>query len=127
MTNKKVVLVDLDIRKGTLSSHASTAAGMGVTHYLSRKTDRVEDVITKGELSANLDIIHMGPLPPNPAELLLSERLDTLIAGLKEHYDYIILDNVPAGMVADASIVDRVVDLTIYVIRAGENGPPPIT
>ena len=57
---------------------------------------------------------------PNPAELLLSDRLDKLIAELKERYDYVILDNVPAGIIADAAIVNRVADLTIYVVRAGK-------
>lgn len=58
-------------------------------------------------------------VPPNPAELLLGDRLETLIAELRKRYDYIILDNVPAGVVADAVIVNRVADLTIYVVRAG--------
>lgn len=118
LTNKKVILIDLDIRKGTLSSHVSTA-NMGITHYLSEKTDRIEDLINHGELAENLDIIHAGPVPPNPAELLLSERLDILISELRKRYDYIILDNVPVDLVADAAIVNRVVDRTVYVIRAG--------
>lgn len=69
-------------------------------------------------VSARL-FIHAGPVPPNPAELLLGDRLETLIAELRKRYDYIILDNVPAGVVADAVIVNRVADLTIYVVRAG--------
>ncbi|KAA5243079.1 CpsD/CapB family tyrosine-protein kinase, partial [Bacteroides finegoldii] len=56
---------------------------------------------------------------PNPAELLMNERFDQLIDELKKRYDYIILDNVPALVVADAAIVSRVTDLTIYVIRDG--------
>lgn len=58
-------------------------------------------------------------MPPNPSELLLSDRLEVLIEELKKRYDYIILDNVPAGLVADAAIVNRVADLTIYILRAG--------
>lgn len=118
LTNKKTILVDLDIRKGTLSSHISSA-NMGITNYLSGKIENVDDIICKGELYEKLDIIHVGPIPPNPSELLLSGHLDDLIGVLRERYDYIILDNVPGGMVADAAIVNRVADLTIYVIRAG--------
>lgn len=118
LTGKKVILIDLDIRKGTLSSRYAKKA-TGITNYLSGKIDHVRDIIHKTELSDNLDMIYAGPVPPNPAELLLSERLDKLIAELREKYDYIILDNVPAGVVADATIVNRVADLTIYVIRAG--------
>lgn len=118
LTHKKVVLVDLDIRKGTLSSHVKVS-DMGVTNYLSGRIDNVDELIRKGELYDKLDIIHAGPVPPNPAELLLSDRLETLVAELRKRYDYIILDNVPAGVVADAVIVNRVADLTIYVVRAG--------
>ena len=59
-------------------------------------------------------------IAPNPVELLLSERLDQLIAELKERYDYIIVDNVPLGIVADADIVNRITDVTIFVVRAGK-------
>ncbi|WP_301704848.1 polysaccharide biosynthesis tyrosine autokinase, partial [uncultured Parabacteroides sp.] len=119
LTHKKVVLVDLDIRKGTLSSHVQVS-DMGVTNYLSGRIDNIDEIIRKGELYDKLDIIHAGPVPPNPAELLLSDRLEALIAELRGRYDYIILDNVPAGVVADAVIVNRVADLTIYVVRAGK-------
>ena len=119
-TNKKVVLVDVDIRKGTLSGIFSNSSGrMGLTHYLSGRTDDLNDIIGTSEEYGKLDIIFSGPVPPNPAELLLSERFDHLIAELRKQYDYIIVDNVPAGMVADASIVNRVADLTIFVVRSG--------
>lgn len=118
LTHKKVVLVDLDIRKGTLSSHVRVS-DKGVTNYLSGRIDNVDEIIRQNELCDKLDIIHAGPVPPNPAELLLGDRLETLIAELRKRYDYIILDNVPAGVVADAVIVNRVADLTIYVVRAG--------
>ena len=119
-TNKKVVLVDVDIRKGTLSGIFSNPSNrMGLTHYLSGRTDNLNDIIGASEEYDKLDIIFSGPVPPNPAELLLSDRFDRLIVELRKRYDYIIVDNVPAGMVADASIVNRVVDLTIFVVRSG--------
>ena len=64
-------------------------------------------------------MIHAGPTPPNPAELLLSKRLDILVDEIRNRYDYIIIDSVPSMMVADASITARVTDITIYVIREG--------
>ena len=118
LAHKKVVLVDLDIRKSTLSKHGNRMQ-KGVTNYLSDKVESLDEIITKNELFDGLDLIHAGPIPPNPAELLLSDRLDQLIAELRQRYDYIIVDNVPAGIVADASIVNRVADLTICVVRAG--------
>ena len=118
MAGKKVILVDLDIRKGTLSSHIRSS-DMGVTNYLSGKMDDVETIVRDSGLHPNLDIICNGPIPPNPAELLLSKRLDKMVDELRKRYDYVLLDNVPSNMIADAVIVNRVVDLTIYVIRAG--------
>ena len=112
LAHKKVVLVDLDIRKSTLSKHGNRMQ-KGVTNYLSDKVESLDEIITKNELFDGLDLIHAGPIPPNPAELLLSDRLDQLIAELRQRYDYIIVDNVPAGIVADATIVNRVADLTI--------------
>lgn len=115
---KKVVLVDLDIRKGTLSSQVQ-GTKVGVTNYLSGKETDIDAIIHPSEYHPNLDLISNGPIPPNPAELLLSESLDQLILELKKQYDYVILDNVPSNMIADAVIVNRVADLTLYVIRAG--------
>jgi len=118
LTNKKVILVDTDIRKGTLSARISHA-NAGLTHYLSGRVEDVDKIIASSGLNDRLDVIHAGPVPPNPSELLLSNRLEELVKALRDRYDYVILDNVPAGMVADATIVNRVADLTIYVIRAG--------
>ncbi|GHT33889.1 chromosome partitioning protein ParA [Bacteroidia bacterium] len=122
MTHKKVILLDLDLRKHTLSSFVQKEENtFGMSNYLSAHTMDYHTLINKKLLndSDQLDIICAGPIPPNPAELLLSDRLDNLIESLRREYDYIFLDNVPAGLVADASIVNRVVDLTLYVIRAG--------
>jgi capsular exopolysaccharide synthesis family protein len=122
LTRKKVVLIDLDIRKRTLSGLVQQEENRpGITHYLSGRVTDIHSLINKKDINdmENLDIIYAGPVPPNPAELLLSDRLDKLIEALRKEYDYIFLDNVPAGVVADAPIVNRVADLTIYVVRAG--------
>ena len=118
LTQKKVVLVDLDIRKSGFGRHGSHGQ-KGVTNYLSDKDLSVDEVIVKDNWVKGLDLIYSGPIPPNPAELLLSDRLDQLMTELRKRYDYIIVDNVPAGIVADASIVNRIADLTICIVRAG--------
>jgi len=117
---KKVVLVDLDLRKGTLSNITKFPMPIGVTHYLSDAAVTIDEIIYKDRVDAEFDIIPIGVIAPNPVELLLSERLDNLIAELKERYDYIIVDNVPLGIVADADIVNRITDVTIFVVRAGK-------
>lgn len=119
LAGKKVVLVDLDIRKGSLSAFFKKHPH-GVTHYLSGATDDISSLVQPSELHPNFDVIHKGPLPPNPAELLLSKRLDELVEWLKERYDYVILDNVPSNAVADAVIVNRLADITLYLVRSGK-------
>lgn len=119
LAGKKVVLVDLDIRKGSLSKRIHVHQ-TGVTNFLSGEVTRVADIVTKSDYHENLSVIGKGPVPPNPAELLLSPRLNELVEQLKAMFDYVILDNVPSNMVADAMIVNRVADLTLYVIRAGK-------
>lgn len=113
---KRVVMVDLDIRKGTLSRHFGHYH-VGVTNYLSDNTVKVDDIIQHQE---GFDLIPAGILAPNPAELLMDNRLDELMSELRTRYDYIIADNVPVGLIADATIANRIADLTIFVVRAGK-------
>lgn len=113
---KRAVMVDLDIRKGTLSRHFGHYH-VGVTNYLSDNTVKVDDIIQHQE---GFDLIPAGILAPNPAELLMDNRLDELINELRTRYDYIIADNVPVGLIADATIANRIADLTIFVVRAGK-------
>lgn len=112
---KRVVLLDLDIRKGTLSRHFG-AGHVGVTNYLADPSLTVDDVIQHLD---PFDIVPAGAVAPNPAELLMDERLDALVAELRQRYDYVIADNVPVGLIADASIANRIADLTLFVVRAG--------
>lgn len=113
---KRVVMVDLDIRKGTLSRHFGHYH-VGVTNYLSDNTVKVDNIIQHQE---GFDLIPAGILAPNPAELLMDNRLDELMNELRARYDYIIADNVPVGLIADATIANRIADLTIFVVRAGK-------
>jgi capsular exopolysaccharide synthesis family protein len=120
MAGKKVVLVDTDIRKRTQSKLSSKGRSQGLTSYLSGAVDDVTSLVVRLDEACNLDMLPAGITPPNPAELLMSDRLDQCMEELKKHYDYIIVDNVPAQVVADAGIVNRIADLTIYVIREGK-------
>ena len=124
MTGKKVLLIDMDIRKGTFSKYInlqnSDSIKIGLTNYLSKRTTDIQSLIVQDKNYPNIDILCSGPEPPNPAELLLSKQLDELIKILRNMYDYIIIDNVPAGIVADAMISNRVADLTLYIVRAGK-------
>jgi capsular exopolysaccharide synthesis family protein len=119
-SGKRVVIIDLDLRLRTLSKSMGQGNNRrGVTSYLSGKIESFEDIITPSDISPKLDCIYAGPKPPNPTDMLLSERMDQLIKELRNNYDYIIIDSVPAMAVADALVLDRLVDLTVFVIRQG--------
>ncbi len=117
MTGKRVVLLDADIRKRTQSHLAGHLNQEGLTSYLNGSQTDLKKLIRPLSDTYNIDFLPAGILPPNPAELLMSSRLETCVAQLKEMYDFVVIDNVPAQVVADAAIVNRVADLTLYVIR----------
>ncbi len=120
IAGKKVVLVDTDMRKRTQSKLAGIKHKDGLSTYLSGQHNDIDCILDKGLIHPSVDSLFVGPIPPNPSELLMSDRLEKLIEELKKRYDYIILDNVPAQFVADAAIVNRVAELTLYVIRDGQ-------
>lgn len=120
MTEKRVLLVDFDLRKRTLTKDLKGRHNPnGLSRYLSDSTADLRSMIQKGMLHPNMDVILAGLQPPNPAEMLLSGRLDDMMAELRKMYDYIVLDSVPAMLVADAIVCDRLCDLAIYVVREG--------
>lgn len=116
---KRVLVIDLDLRKGSLSARGQMPMPVGITHYLSDVDTQLDDIIYKDCFTSGMDLIPIGVVAPNPVELLLSRRLDHLIAELSGRYDYILIDSVPLGIVADASIVNRIADLSVFVIRSG--------
>src|SRR5690606_11269267 len=118
--DKKVVLLDLDLRKGSLSERVKAPKGSGITNFLSDVNIKIDQIIYKDVVDETIDLIPIGAVAPNPVELLLSPRLDALITELKQRYDYVIVDNVPINLVADASVVDRISELTIFVVRSGK-------
>lgn len=119
-SGNKALLIDLDLRRRTLSKHMGQRNNPnGISRYMSDQSVSVKDIISKSELHENFDCIYAGLQPPNPAEQLLSSRLDDLIAECRKMYDYIIIDSVPALVIADALITSRIADLSLYVVREG--------
>jgi capsular exopolysaccharide synthesis family protein len=114
------ILIDLDLRKGTLTANFDKSKEIGIANYLSDESINLEDIIHVNAICENLDLIGIGAIAPNPTELLLSNRLDELIDKLKTIYDFIVVDSAPISMVADAAVVNRITDLNIFVIRAGK-------
>ena len=117
LLGKKVVIVGLDIRKPGLNKvfHISHKE-RGITQYLvaPQSTD-LRSMIQSSDLSANLNILPGGTIPPNPTELLARKSLDDAIELLKKDYDYVVLDTAPIGMVTDTQLIARVADISVYV------------
>lgn len=118
LTGKKVVLVGMDIRNPRIAQYMSINPQFGLTQYLSSSSISLQQIITPAPTVDNLDIIAGGPVPPNPAELLISEKVDEFFGKLRQLYDYIIVDTAPIGMVSDTFTLNRIADAAIYVCRA---------
>ena len=118
LTGKKTLLIGMDLRKPMLASHFGFSEQEGISSYLSEIEDDYHRLIYPSKEYPNLYILPGGIIPPNPNELVLSERLDTLIAELREQYEYIIIDSAPVGVVSDTFLINRVANLTLYVCRA---------
>lgn len=115
---KRVIVIDLDLRKGSLSKYVGSPK-KGISDYLAGDVKEIEEIIVRPAEDAKLEIIPVGTIPPNPTEQLFSERLEQLIAGLRKEYDYIFIDCPPVEVVADAAIISKLVDMTLFIIRAG--------
>lgn len=117
---KKVIIVGLDIRKPGLNKvfHISHKEA-GISQYLSapEHTDLLS-LCQASTVSPNLYILPGGTIPPNPTELVARQALDDAIQQLKAHFDYVILDTAPIGMVTDTQLIARVADLSVYVCRS---------
>ncbi len=117
MTGKKVVVINLDMRKPTLHKVFGLPNNEGISTVLSNNALLADTI--QHTAYENLDIISSGPIPPNPSELIQGKRMDDVIAKLKSVYDVIILDTPPVGLVTDAHALMRIADTTVYVVRAG--------
>lgn len=120
MMGKRTVIVGLDIRKPGLNKVFNISRrDNGITQYLSDPEHTpLMELCQPSTISPNLFILPGGVVPPNPTELVARETLDQAIETLKAHFDYIILDTAPIGVVTDTQLIARVADLCIYVCRA---------
>src|SRR5437867_4001152 len=114
-----VLLIDCDLRKPSLHDVFGTSRTSGLSTYLARNIEI--DEVTQDLTGENLRMISSGPIPPNPAELLSSERMKRLLAQLSERYDHIVLDSPPLGSVTDAVILSTMVNGVILVVHGGRN------
>jgi capsular exopolysaccharide synthesis family protein len=100
-----------------LGNYLHLSKERGATIFISDESYTIDDILIPSNLHPYLDVIPAGPVPPNPAELIMNHRLDDLFLQLRERYDYIIVDSAPIGLVSDTYLLNRLVDNCIYVAR----------
>ncbi len=119
LLDKKVLLMELDLRKPSITAKLGLPAGKGFSHYVVRPDMDWAEIIMPSGIHDKVDLIQAGAIPPNPAELLVAPRSVALLEKLKESYDYILMDAPPVGLVTDAQLLNRYADLCLYLVRQG--------
>lgn len=114
LKGKRVLVMDLDLRKASLSDYVGQPK-VGISNYLSGQIDDWHEIITPLD---HVDVLPCGVIPPNPAELLSTERFAEMIKAARKEYDIIFLDCPPVEIVADAEIINPHADLTLFIVRA---------
>ncbi len=126
LEGKRVVYVDCDIRNSrTKKRYRISRKTVGLSEYLCGDAEAEE--IVYGTDNAQMDIVFSGKVAPNPSELCSNMRMDALLAGLKERYDYVIVDTPPVNMVVDAAIIAPKCDLTLVVVECGVTAQQELT
>tara|TARA_B100000900_G_scaffold298919_1_gene257436 strand:+ start:10222 stop:12612 length:2391 start_codon:yes stop_codon:yes gene_type:complete len=115
LSNHKTILIGGDLRKPKLHNSFKLDKNQGLSNYLINKSN-LDDIITKTNIKT-LDVIASGPIPPNPAELLDSPKMNELLSILNTKYDYVIIDTPPIGLVTDGVIIMQYADANLYIVR----------
>jgi len=118
LMNKKVLVIGMDLRRPVLPRVFGIRNNVGVSPYLAGKVDDLNKIIVQSKESPNLYILPAGPVPPNPNELLMGDRMAELINIARRDFDYVIIDSAPVGLVSDTFLISRHSDIQIFVVRA---------
>jgi len=118
LTGKKTIILEFDIRKPKILAGLSMGKKPGISNYLVGKAE-LKDLIMPVPGEENLYVLPCGPVPPNPAELLLDQRVAQLFETVRRDFDAVIIDTAPVGMVSDAMTLGKFADCTIYLVRQG--------
>lgn len=119
LLDKKVLLMELDLRKPSVTSKLGLPVGKGFSHYIMRHDMKADEILMPSGVHEYVDLVQAGAIPPNPAELLIHPRAAELMTTLTAKYDYILMDAPPVGMVTDAQLLSRYADIALYLIRQG--------
>ncbi len=117
LAGNKVLLLEFDIRNPKLLKDLEIESKAGITNLIIGETNNPSELIKPVDQIENLYVLGAGPLPPNPSELLLNARISEIFEYAKAHYDYIIVDSSPIGLVSDSFSLSKFVDQTVYMVR----------
>ena len=118
LAGKRTVILEFDIRKPKILSGLGMEKGPGISNFLVGKAT-LDQLIRPVREQENLFVLGCGPIPPNPSELLLDQKVDEMFDWLKKNFDIIIIDTAPVGMVSDAMTLGKYADCTLYLVRQG--------
>lgn len=118
LKGKRVLIIDGDLRHGSVSQFVGMPS-KGISNYLTGNTDDWKGLVKAVAGQDGMYVLPIGHRPPNPAELLDNDRLGVLVKEAREEYDYVLIDCPPVDVVVDTQIVERYVDRTIFIVRAG--------
>jgi capsular exopolysaccharide synthesis family protein len=118
LTGKRTVILEFDIRKPKILSGLSIGKNPGISNFLVGKAE-LKDLVLPVSGQENLYVLPCGPVPPNPAELLLDQKVTELFQWLRREFDVVIIDTAPVGMVSDAMTLGKFADCTLYLVRQG--------
>jgi capsular exopolysaccharide synthesis family protein len=116
VAGKKTVILELDLRKPKISKALGLQRDIGLTNYILGNA-KMEDLPQPNSEVPNLYIIGAGPIPPNPSEMIMDQKMDELFTYLRANFDIIIIDSAPVGLVSDSKILAKFADATLYVVR----------
>lgn len=120
LLNKKVVVLEFDLRKPRLSSALGIQSHKGISNYLAGSEPAISNLLHEVPgFEQRFFLLPAGPIPPNPAELILGERMKQMLDELKKQFDYIIFDTPPYGLVTDSTLLATHADISIVVLRQG--------
>ncbi|MBS1689469.1 MAG: polysaccharide biosynthesis tyrosine autokinase, partial [Bacteroidetes bacterium] len=118
LSGKRVVLMELDLRKPKISKYLGLDNSIGFSNYAIGQAEYDKIIVPSG-VQDNFFIIPSGPIPPNPSELIILPKIAELFSLLRKDFDYVVIDTAPIGFVTDAQLLGRYADAVLYLVRQG--------
>ena len=118
LSGKKTIIVEMDLRSPKIFDYLEIPRGKGITDFVLDSSIDIDKLIIPAPSTKGLSLISCGTKPPNPSEIIMREEIKTMLTYLKKHFDIIVIDTAPVGLVTDTLLVSELSDVLIYVVRA---------